>query len=152
MACVNVWARPIESSALLLGPSLLCALPPHWPPCHFSPIQKTNFHSPSCLTLHQIHTQKQIPRHPDRGFTPSLGCSVHFLSAGQHCLLQEGEYQEDARPLPPLPLREVVGHHVIWEKNARFKKMLKIPNRLGPWWCRSKCLFYCNLYPKDEHK
>lgn len=62
-----------------------------------------------------IETNPQTPR----GLTPSLRRSVHLLSAGQHCLLQEGEHEEDARPLPPLPLREVIGHHVICEENAQ---------------------------------
>ncbi len=50
-ACVNLWVHPAGSSVLFIGPSSLCALLPHWPHLHFSPIQKTNFHSPSCFPL-----------------------------------------------------------------------------------------------------
>lgn len=64
------------------------------------------------LNTYRQTNKSQTPQ----GFTPSLCCSVHFLSAGQHCLLEEGEHEEDPRSLSPLALGEVIGHNVIWEK------------------------------------
>lgn len=111
MACVNSRARPAGSSVLFIGPSSSCALLPLWPLLRFSPIQKTNFHSPSCFPLTLTYTHSDTP--DTRGCAPSLSSSVHFLSARQHCLLEEREHKEDPRPLPPLALGEVIRHHII---------------------------------------
>lgn len=73
---------------------------------------RNNFHCPSCfhLDLQHIHTHK--PLNP-WGCTPSPSSSVHFLSAGQHCLLEEREHKEDPRPLSPFALGEVIRHDII---------------------------------------
>lgn len=113
VACVNSWARPAGSSVPFIGPSSSCALLPLWPLLHFSPIQKTNFQSPSCFPLNLQHPHTHTHTPDTRGCTPSLSSSVHFLSAGQHCLLEEGENEEDPRPLPSLALGEVIRHHII---------------------------------------
>lgn len=80
VACVNSSAHPAGSSVLFIGPSSSCALSPQ--PLHhllhFSPIQK-RFPQSFLLPLNLlVYTHSHAPE-------PST--SVHFLSAGQHCLL-----------------------------------------------------------------
>lgn len=119
MACVNSWARPAGSSVLFVGPSSSCALLPLWPLIHFlvpSRKETAHLHCPSCFPfpLGHIHTHTHSHTSPlSQGCTPSLSSSVHFLSAGQHCLLEEREHEEDTGSLPPLALGEVIRHNII---------------------------------------
>lgn len=123
MACVNSWARPAGSSVLFVGPSSSCALLPLWPLIRFFlvPSRKKSTSPQSFLLplfLSDINTHSHTSP-LSQGCTPSLSFSVHFLSAGQHCLLEEREHEEDTGSLPPLALSEVIRHDIIYKEKGK---------------------------------
>lgn len=74
---------------------------------------RNNFQCPSCFPLISNTYSHSHNTTDPRGCILSPSPSVHFLSAGQHCLLQEREHKEDPRPLPPFALGEVIRNHII---------------------------------------
>lgn len=99
--------RPFFLSYLFLNMPFF----PIWPQRRFSPIQK-QFPLSFLLPLWSSTRTRTSPLTPEAA-PQTLKPSVHFLSAGQHCLLQEREHQEDPRPLPPFALGEVIRYYII---------------------------------------
>lgn len=109
----------VQQEALFIGPSSWCALLPLWPLfLYLVPSGQRLFRSLSCDAPAHPHHPLRSDTHDTRGWAPS----VHFLSAGQHRLLEEREHQEDPGPLPPLALGEVIRYDIIYGTKKRKKK------------------------------
>lgn len=112
MAFANSINHPV---CLLVHP--FCALPSmFWPLICFSPIHKG---LPTSFSLYRLLSNFSTHLHIPGAPNPSP--SVHFLSAGQYRLLEEGEYEEDPRPLAPFALGEIIWHNIVWKRATKTK-------------------------------
>lgn len=149
MACVNLWARPAGSSVLFVGPSFSCALLSLWPLIRFLVPSRKKSTSPQSFLLplsSRTYTHTHTHLHSPQGCTPSLSSSVHFLSAGQHCLLEEREHEEDTGSLPPLALGEVIRHDIIYKEKGKNGHKFTIHSESIPTRSAAIFLYYLKKY------